>query len=65
VAEAEYHPLWEPEDVIARCYDTRAIQRFAEFLGLVRIESDRPTRMLEEIRVTKLPLLGGAVRFAR
>lgn len=64
VAECDYHWHWEPEEVVAMCYDTRAIQRFAEFLGLVRIESDGPSRILADVRVTKLPLLGEAVRFA-
>lgn len=65
VAEAAEHPFDEPEVVVARCYDVRAIQRFAEFLGLVRIESDDSIRVRKHVRVTSLPLLADAVRFTQ
>jgi len=63
VAEVEGHPFWEPEDVISRCFRVRALERFAEFFGLVRVEHDGTTRVLADLRIASLPLLGDAVRF--
>lgn len=63
-AEVEESPYEEPRKVVARCYQLRALERFAEFMGLARVGYDRPTRHFAELTVTRLPLLGEVVRFA-
>lgn len=63
-AEVEESPYEEPRKVVARCYQLRALERFAEFMGLVRVGYDRPTRHFAELKITRLPLLGEVVKFA-
>lgn len=49
--------------MVGRCYRIRALERFAEYFGLARIEYDGATRVLADLRITSLPLLTDAVRF--
>jgi hypothetical protein len=52
-----------PEETAASCFALRSLDRFAELLGLVEIDRDPVTRMLQAYRVRKLPLLDHVVRF--
>ncbi|MHB8707997.1 MAG: YecA family protein [Desulfuromonadales bacterium] len=52
-----------PERMVSGCYSLRALDRFAEFLGLAEIERDPVNRYAREFRLRKLPLLEQVVRF--
>lgn len=51
------------EQFIGRCYSLRTLERFAEFLGLVKIERIGNHYLPDEINIRKLPLLEQMVRF--
>jgi hypothetical protein len=52
-----------PEETAASCFALRSLDRFAELFGLVEIDLDPFSRMLQAYRVRKLPLLDHVVRF--
>lgn len=52
------------EDTVRRCYLLRAVERFAEFAGLVEIERDPNDKFLmNQFRLRKQPLLDLVVEF--
>lgn len=56
-------PWRSPEDIVRSCYSLRFLQRFAEFFGLVKLESASDDRFRTAYDVTVLPLLRDTVRF--
>jgi SEC-C motif len=60
VPASEY---WTPEQLVGNCYSLRALQRFAEFFGLVEIERIGNRTVPDEIRIRKRPLLDEVVKF--
>ncbi|MGB7304051.1 MAG: hypothetical protein WBD13_07220, partial [Burkholderiaceae bacterium] len=56
-----------PDDTVKRCYRTRAIDRFAEFFGLVKLHSAEPGASrrfsIEAANVEVNSLLGHVVQF--
>lgn len=54
---------FSPEKVLRLSYSARALDRFAQFFGLVEIERPATDRYSDELRVRKLPLLEQVVQF--
>lgn len=52
-----------PEEMLARCYVFRALERFAAFCGLAEIDPDPAHYRREGERIRALPLLASAVQF--
>lgn len=52
-----------PEELVRDSYSLRALERFAEFLGLAEIERDPADRYSREFQIRKLPLLDQMVQF--
>lgn len=63
LGEARPYPFESAEEQITRCYTIRALDRFAEFLGLVEIERDPTDKYANEFRLRKLPLVDHVVHF--
>lgn len=64
VNEFEPRPYSTPEQTIRSAYTLRTLVRYADFMGLAKVESaDREQLFSSEYQVVKLPLLDQAVAF--
>ncbi|GFO54852.1 hypothetical protein GMSM_18590 [Geomonas sp. Red276] len=61
VREVPPSPYWSQEETITRCYTLRALERFAEFAGLVEIERDPKDKYSDHFRLRKLALVDHVV----
>lgn len=63
IGEARPYTFETAEEAVGRCYVTRALERFAGFLGLAEIQRDPAGRCSDGFRLRKLPLLDHVVQF--
>lgn len=61
--EPQHYSFETAENTVRGCYSLRALDRFAEFLGLVEIERPPEDVFRQDFRLRKLPLLDHMVRF--
>ncbi|MEN6520495.1 MAG: SEC-C metal-binding domain-containing protein [Armatimonadota bacterium] len=52
-----------PEETVRNCYSSRCLRGFAQFLGLIEIESESDDLFERKFKLRKLPLLDQAVIF--